>query len=77
MAYIRQCDKLSEALYVALVGCHTKAIMYVCSTCHREGSVAEKLLWYEVERTETDPGWGGGIFGVSRPPFRLNLTQEI
>ena len=49
VAYIRQCDKLSEALYTALVDCCTKAIMYVCSMCRREGSIAKKLLRYEVD----------------------------
>ena len=49
MACIRQSDKLSEALYTALVGCYSKAIMYVCFGCHRKGSVAKRLLHHEVE----------------------------
>jgi len=54
VACIRQCEKLSEALYTALVGCRTKAIMYMCSICRREGSVAKKLLRYEVNRARAN-----------------------
>jgi len=46
---VRQCDRLSESLYAALVGCRSKALLYVCSACRRGGSVAKKFLRYEVE----------------------------
>jgi len=49
MTCVRQCDKLSESLYAALVGCHTKALMHVCSACQRGGSVAKRLLQFEIE----------------------------
>ena len=44
VACIRQCDKLSDALYTALVGCRSKALLYVCSVCRRGGSVAKRFL---------------------------------
>jgi len=54
VACIRQCDKLSDALYTALVGCRSKALLYVCSVCRRGGSVAKRLLQHEVEKARAD-----------------------
>ena len=50
---VRQCDRLSE-VYAALVGCRTKALMYVCSAYRRKGSVAKRLLQHELERARAD-----------------------
>ena len=50
VACIRYCDKLAEPLYTALVRCHSKALLYVCSACQRGGSIAKMLLQHEVGR---------------------------
>ena len=54
MACVQQCDKLTEALYAALVGCCSKAVVYACSVCRRKGSVAKRLLQHEVEMAHAE-----------------------
>ena len=54
MAFVRQCDKLTEALYAELVGCCSKAILYVCSACQRKGSIAKRLQQDEVEMARAE-----------------------
>ena len=50
---VRQADRPSEALYDALIECHTKSLMYVCSR-RREGPVPKQLLKLELERVCAD-----------------------
>ena len=48
---VQQCDKLTEALYAALVGCRTKVVLYAC---RRKGSEAKRLLQHEVEMARVE-----------------------
>ena len=45
----RQCDKLSGELYAALMGCRSKALLYVCTSCRKKGSIVNRLNAYEVD----------------------------
>lgn len=45
---LRNRDKLSTELYEALKGCHSRAILYVCTQCRAKGSVTKRLHEYEV-----------------------------
>ena len=36
---LRHSDKLSKELYKALKGCHSRAILYVCTQCRARGSI--------------------------------------
>ena len=46
---LRQCDKLSGELYAALMGCRSKALLYVCTSCRKKGSIVKRLNAYEVD----------------------------
>ena len=43
-------DKLSDKLYEALVGCCSKAVLYVCSPCRKKGMIASRLHVSELKR---------------------------
>ena len=42
-------DKVSDELYGALVGCRSKAVLYVCSTCQKKGTIASQLHVSELK----------------------------
>ena len=46
---VRQRERPSEALYQALIKCNIKCIMYICSCCRRQGSIAQRLFQYEQQ----------------------------
>ena len=46
---VRKRERPSQALYNALIECHTKTIMYVCTCCRRHGPVSQRLFQYEKE----------------------------
>ena len=54
---VRQRERLSEALYQAIVHCNTKSLMYVCSCFQRQGPVAQRLFQYEKETAYANNEW--------------------
>lgn len=51
---VRQADRPSEALYTALVECQSKALLYVCSCCRRQGPVPQRLFQLDMERARAN-----------------------
>ena len=46
---VRKRERPSQALYNALIECHTKTLMCVCTCCRRHGPVSQRLFQYEKE----------------------------
>lgn len=54
VACMRQSDRPSEALYEAMVSCRTKALLFSCAACRKEGSIVKRLLKHELESARAE-----------------------
>ena len=54
VACVRQSDRPSEALYEAMVSCCTKALVFSCTACRKEGSIVKRLLKHELESARAE-----------------------
>ena len=51
------CNRPSEALYEDMVSCHTRALVFSCTVCQKEGSIVKRLLKHEYERAHAEDEW--------------------
>ena len=49
MECVRSMDRPSKSMYEALTENRSKAILYVCSCCRKQGSVSKRLCKFEME----------------------------
>ena len=49
VACMKQSDRPSEALYEAMVSCRSKALLFSCTACRKEGSIVKRLMKHELE----------------------------
>jgi len=54
---VRQAERLSEALYTALVECQSKALLYARSCCRQQGPVPKQVLGLESEHVCANKEW--------------------
>ena len=54
VACVRQSDRPSEALYEAMVSCRTKALVFSCTACRKEGSIVKRLFKHELESARAE-----------------------
>ena len=54
VACMKQSDRPSEALYEAMVSCRSKALLFSCTACRKEGSIVKQLMKHELERAHAE-----------------------
>ena len=76
VACIRQSDRPSEALYEAMVSCRTRALVFSCTVCRKEGSIVKRLIKHEYERAPAEDEWLASAHALSDRDEQLYKLRE-
>ena len=75
---IRQSERPSAGLYEAMVRCHSKAIVFVCTNCRRRGSIVKRLMQYEYESACAEDEWlASALLLEQRDQTIADLQKEV
>ena len=76
VACIRQSDRPSEALYEAMVSCRTRALVFSCTVCRKEGSIVKRIMKHEYERARAEDERLASARALSDRDEQLYKLQE-